>query len=179
MSGPALSESKSFASLGPMLLARKGTAKPAMRLQIEQAPSVSSLNDDFDELASSQDALGWNDMGDGDDICSNDDDVVSLPVKGKSAKAKTAKAKPAKAKKSAKLTKAKPTKAAKAAAGEKSRAAFTLRLDAERHLKLRLASTLQGCSAQALVTQALDSFLNDIPELEAIAARMRRMNHQS
>ncbi|KLI65123.1 hypothetical protein AAV99_01305 [Aurantiacibacter marinus] len=170
MGGPAVSESKSFASLGPMLLARKGTAKPAMRLQIEQSDRVASINDDFDDLASSQNALGWNDMGDTDDVGSNDDDVISLPV---TRKAPTQK-------KPAALTKIKAaSKAVKATAEQKTRAAFTLRLDAERHLKLRLASTLQGSSAQALVTEALDSFLEEIPELGAIAARMRRMNHKS
>lgn len=49
------------------------------------------------------------------------------------------------------------------------RAAFTLRLDAERHLKLRLAATMQGVSAQALVTQALDRLLADFDNLDAIA----------
>jgi len=171
MSGPAVSESKSFASLGPMLLARKGTAKPAMRLQIEQSDRAATLNDDFDELADSQDALGWNDMGDTDGASSNDDDVVSLPI----VSPPVANA-PREAEKPAKKKKAKP---AKTPARQKSRAAFTLRLDAERHLKLRLASTLQGCSAQALVTEALDSFLEDIPELGSIASRMRRMNHKS
>ncbi len=54
------------------------------------------------------------------------------------------------------------------------RAAFTLRLDAKRHLKLRLASTVRNRSAQQLVTEALDRFLNDIPEIEALAAQVRR-----
>lgn len=49
------------------------------------------------------------------------------------------------------------------------RAAFTLRLDAERHLKLRLVATMQGVSAQALVTQALDRLLSDFDNLDAIA----------
>lgn len=49
------------------------------------------------------------------------------------------------------------------------RAAFTLRLDADRHLKLRLAATMQGVSAQALVTQALDRMLADYDNLDAIA----------
>src|SRR5690606_16364988 len=43
------------------------------------------------------------------------------------------------------------------------RAAFTLRLDANRHLKLRLASTVKNRSAQQLVTQALDKCLAEIP----------------
>jgi hypothetical protein len=54
------------------------------------------------------------------------------------------------------------------------RAAFTLRLDAKRHLKLRLASTVRNRSAQQLVTEALDRFLNDIPEVEALAAQVQR-----
>jgi len=54
------------------------------------------------------------------------------------------------------------------------RAAFTLRLDTERHLKLRLAATIQGISAQALVTEALDAMLAEFEELDALAARMRR-----
>ena len=54
------------------------------------------------------------------------------------------------------------------------RAAFTLRLDAKRHLKLRLASTVKNRSAQQLVTQALDKFLAEIPEIEALASRVTR-----
>lgn len=54
------------------------------------------------------------------------------------------------------------------------RAAFTLRLDTERHLKLRLAATMQGISAQALVTEALDALLSEFEELDALAARLRR-----
>lgn len=54
------------------------------------------------------------------------------------------------------------------------RAAFTLRLDTERHLKLRLASTMRGISAQALVTEALDTMLEQFEELDALAARMTR-----
>lgn len=54
------------------------------------------------------------------------------------------------------------------------RAAFTLRLDAERHLKLRLAATMHGVSAQALLTEALDAMLAEHDDLDAIAARIRR-----
>ncbi len=49
------------------------------------------------------------------------------------------------------------------------RSAFTLRLDAERHLRLRLACTLDDRSAQALVTDALDRLLAEMPELEVLA----------
>ncbi len=54
----------------------------------------------------------------------------------------------------------------------KPKAAFTLRLDPERHLKLRLASAITRRSAQHLVTGALDDFFNTLPELEALAQRV-------
>lgn len=60
------------------------------------------------------------------------------------------------------------------AAGSKSKAAFTLRLDQERHLKLRLACALDGRSAQMLVTQALDELLAGMPELESMAVKAKR-----
>ena len=56
------------------------------------------------------------------------------------------------------------------AAGRKS--AFTLRLDAGRHLRLRLACAVTGRSAQQIVTDALDSALSGIPEIEALASRV-------
>lgn len=49
------------------------------------------------------------------------------------------------------------------------KAAFTLRLDSDRHLKLRLAVALTGRSAQHLVTGALDAFLETLPEVGALA----------
>ena len=147
--GRAMTESNAFASLGPMLLARKGTAKPAMRAQLTQNDRVAELNDDFDDLADSQCDLGWNDMGD-------DSQVVPLhPAYGKAPVS----------------LRAMPV-ARQSAAQQGRRAAFTLRLDAQRHLKLRLAATMQECSAQELVTQALDRFLQDIPELDSIAAHV-------
>jgi hypothetical protein len=54
------------------------------------------------------------------------------------------------------------------------RAAFTLRLDADRHLKLRLAATMQGVSAQALVTEALDRLLAEFEDLDVIANHLKR-----
>lgn len=68
----------------------------------------------------------------------------------------------------------KPPKARPQAANDSHRAAFTLRLDARRHLKLRLASTVRGRSAQQLVTEALDRFLDNIPELESLVAQVKR-----
>jgi hypothetical protein len=54
----------------------------------------------------------------------------------------------------------------------RAKAAFTLRLDPARHLKLRLACAVTRRSAQQLVTGALDEFLNTLPEVEAMADRL-------
>ena len=62
----------------------------------------------------------------------------------------------------------------RAAPGSKSKAAFTLRLDPARHLKLRLACAVGGRSAQQLVTDALDRLLEDMPELDSMAERAPR-----
>lgn len=59
----------------------------------------------------------------------------------------------------------------RAAAGSKAKAAFTLRLDKDRHLKLRLACAVTGRSAQQLVTDALDGLLAAMPELDGMAQR--------
>ncbi|HEY7004949.1 MAG TPA: hypothetical protein VH392_00550 [Sphingomicrobium sp.] len=62
----------------------------------------------------------------------------------------------------------------RAAPGSKAKAAFTLRLDPERHLKLRLACAVDGRSAQQLVTDAVDQLLERMPELDAMAAKAKR-----
>jgi len=62
----------------------------------------------------------------------------------------------------------------RAAPGSKGKAAFTLRLDPERHLKLRLACAVDGRSAQQLVTDALDQLLERMPELDGLAAKANR-----
>ena len=59
----------------------------------------------------------------------------------------------------------------RAAPGSKGKAAFTLRLDPSRHLKLRLACAVGGRSAQQLVTDALDRLLSEMPELDSMAER--------
>jgi len=60
----------------------------------------------------------------------------------------------------------------RAAAADGRKAAFTLRLDGGRHLRLRLACAVTGRSAQQIVTGALDSALAAIPEIEALASRV-------
>lgn len=58
--------------------------------------------------------------------------------------------------------------------GSKGKAAFTLRLESERHLKLRLACAVHGRSAQQIVTDALDQLLERMPELDAMAEKAKR-----
>jgi len=65
-----------------------------------------------------------------------------------------------------------PKRTRPAAVPEGRKSAFTLRLDAGRHLRLRLATAVTGRSAQQIVTGALDAMLDSIPELEALAERV-------
>ena len=59
----------------------------------------------------------------------------------------------------------------RSAPGSKAKAAFTLRLDPGRHLKLRLACAVNGRSAQQIVTDAVDRLLAEMPELDSMAER--------
>lgn len=194
---PTMSDaSETFASLSPTLLARKGGAKPAMRSQLaaafvmpdkDQAPA----NADGDKLED----LGWNDMG--SDSEQHEAEVVHLtPAPANKETAAEAEAmdreadqklnrsdvKPAVRKQQESIAdrldkpvkKAAPAKPRKSALAQGKRAAFTLRLDAERHLKLKLATTIRNRSAQALVTEALDKMLGKIPELDSLAAQVRQ-----
>ncbi len=54
----------------------------------------------------------------------------------------------------------------------REKAAFTLRLDAERHLRLRLASAVNNRSAQLILIDLLDHYLSSLPEIEAMASRL-------
>jgi hypothetical protein len=63
-------------------------------------------------------------------------------------------------------------KTPRAAPGMKDKSAFTLRLDGDRHLRLRLACAVSNRSAQQLVTAALDAFIESMPEIGALAAQL-------
>jgi hypothetical protein len=54
----------------------------------------------------------------------------------------------------------------------REKAAFTLRLDAERHLRLRLASAIYNRSAQQILIDVLDEYLSQLPEIDAMASRL-------
>lgn len=142
---------KPLASLSSGLLARPGTAKPAMR---PQAFNNTSLED-----------LGWNDMGNVAPVAPTVTPTVAKrpsvpPVLAERAKLAGA------------VAKAKSRTKPVAAAGDIRKAAFTLRLDADRHLRLRLASAVDGRSSQQLVVEALDAFLAAQPEVEALARQV-------
>ena len=143
-----------FASLNQSLLARKGGAKPAMRSQLGSVSTLPLAANAVDALED----LGWNDLGEDE---RHSAEIVELtPPQGK--RAEIAKARDV-------VTQTKPRQQTKA---KGKRAAFTLRLDAERHLKLRLAATIRDRSAQELVTEALDALLDSMPDVGALASQV-------
>jgi len=179
-----------YASLSSGLLARKGTAKPAMRPQ-----GFTPIED-----------LGWNDMGYApqpaepfevevpEHVPSSISALTPAPKPGRTEveeppvvaqrraiaenfeaeeadEAEVAATEPeTPRRKRAKAEIVTLPKRAAEAAGKK--AAFTLRLDSDRHLRLRLACAVTGRSAQQIVTGALDQLLATLPEVEALAARV-------
>ena len=155
----------SFASLSPTLLARKGGAKPAMRPQhaaLATLPAAAPT-----ENSEHLEDLGWNDMGDGHET-QQTADIFQLTPNARSVEP----SEPA-------VLRQREAFSQRVAPASKSRnkadrAAFTLRLDTDRHLKLRLACTVRDTSAQALVTEALDTVLGAMPELDALAAQVKR-----
>ncbi|TMM48684.1 hypothetical protein [Qipengyuania marisflavi] len=166
----------SFASLSSTLLARKGGAKPAMRPQSGIAGPV-----DGKEAAANLEDLGWNDMG--EETPASSAQVVSIkPAAAANQDAPAAQADaPNQVRQSLdriaahieKPAVAKPVER-KSAPSQGKRAAFTLRLDHDRHLMLRLACTVRNCSAQQLVTDALDNLLAEMPEIASLAAQVNR-----
>lgn len=166
-----MGQSAGFSSLSPSLLARKGGARPAMRSQVIPLDHLH-----HGSAYESQDDLGWNDMGDDPSLDPSAQDrregdtsnVVPFATAAKTAA--TAGASASVEQRRAALARfasdAKP-------AAQHRRAAFTLRLDPERHLKLRLASTMLDRSAQAIVTQALDLHLATMPDVAELAGTIR------
>jgi hypothetical protein len=85
--------------------------------------------------------LGWNDMGDSD-VHRQQDAIAEHFSGGDAADVESVVGRPA---------------------------AFTLRLNPKRHLKLRLASTILNRSVQQLLTEALDRLLAEYPNVETLA----------
>lgn len=173
-----MSDMKPFASLSPSLLARKGAARPAMRPQIQ--PLNHYPVPEFQHAALTQDDLGWNDMGEEvaaveEAVLPPEPVVADVPEVVRQQEAIAERMAPVIDTKVEPLRKlARETTKRRSAIADGRRAAFTLRVDQERHLKLRLACTVHGRSAQQLVTEALDRLLSDVPELDDLAKRVRR-----
>jgi len=169
-----MNENRSYASLEPTLLARKGGARPAMRPQV--APSFNAQ-----PLPPIED-LGWNDMGEAEDEevhvlpSAYAVDVVPMaPAGGKPAVRQHIEAIAAHlARSNRNDTLAAAEAAPKPRKASSRRAAFTLRLDSDRHLKLRLASTIKNRSAQQIVTEALDRLLEAMPELDSLTSQLSK-----
>lgn len=151
----AANESRGFASLTSGLLARKGAAKPAMR------PSLGT------SITANLEDLGWNDMGDHADVPVAVQPVPE-PLKYQEAIAEEFAA-PAEAMVRPIKSVSRVAKKLELAVGK---VAFTLRLDAERHLRLRLACAVSNRSAQKVVTDALDAFLSAHPEINELAGQV-------
>ena len=178
----ALPDPKPFASLSSGLLARKGQARPAMRPQGFVGMTPETLDD-----------LGWNDMGDAHAVPAPtgltpapmpaSEPPEAPPVLRERERlneqfdstdhapsALQPKASATEPKSSVSLNTAKRLR--KETAKKRGKAAFTLRLDTDRHLRLRLASAVRGDSAQALVTEALDRFLEQLPQVDALVRQL-------
>jgi hypothetical protein len=182
-----MNEIRSYASLSGSLLARKGGAKPAMRPQsftpgqtlddlgwddhgepFEQAPehvpsSIAALTPAPKPVPPREEAVpvhvqqrtlsehfGHEQAG----------EEPAQPVAPKPAEVRQARRQPAKRDRAPQDR----------PAGKL--AAFTLRLNPERHLRLRLASAVCGQSSQQLVTAALDAFLENLPEVGKLARQI-------
>jgi len=152
---------KPAAALTSGLLARKGAARPAMRRQLGSALNACPVP--------STDDLGWNDMGDAHPetsspvarqiatlhaTLSDGTDASPPPVVPISAEV---------------LQLFDTPKNAKAALAGGRKSAFTLRIDAERHLRLRLLSAVSNRSAQQLLIAALDALIAAHPDIEVLA----------
>jgi antitoxin (DNA-binding transcriptional repressor) of toxin-antitoxin stability system len=201
-----MSEAKPIASLSSVLLARKGAARPAMRRQVignghgvaaaaaghedlgwndmgydvdpdpaapmdyEHGfgvnPLAAAVPDVTPEVKAQQNRIAeqLNVQAEEAEMFDAEEPVAQVvPIAAPKAVATVAKA-----------------KAPRAAAGSKGKSAFTLRLDGDRHLRLRLACAVSNSSAQMLVTAALDAYIESMPEIGALAAQIpTKSNNQS
>ncbi len=166
---------KPFASLSSGLLARKGQAKPAMRPQ------------GFGHYGQPGDDLGWNDMGydaprpapptERPPVVRQQEELAaSFAPEPVQAPEPVYEPEPVFEPTPAPRAKAAPKKPSPKASVESDarKAAFTLRLDGDRHLKLRLASAVSRRSSQQLVTEALDALLGAMPEVQQLAVKAKK-----
>ena len=174
---------KPLGSLSSSLLARKGQARPAMRSQgFGGMVAVPQGADD----------LGWNDMGEAVPAAAPVEAVrvETVPVQADAQPQPVAETAPiardvppvlverealAAAVTTPPVVKTVSVPTATRLQRETQhagKAAFTLRVDADRHLRLRLASAITNRSAQELVTLALDALIQSMPEVDALVAQL-------
>lgn len=165
-----MDDAKPIASLSPRLLARKGGAKPAMRPQYQALgwTDAEPVDAALESPEQSHDDLGWNDMGDEASPGGSKSRVLHLmpPMivrqrEGLAAAIAAPATEPG-------------TVVRRSALEDGRRAAFTLRVDAERHLRLRMACAVKNRSAQQLVTEALDRVLAEVDGLEDLTLHAQR-----
>lgn len=181
---------KAMGSLSSGLLARKGQARPAMRSQGFGG---------FGMAPTGVEDLGWNDMGTAPAVAAPVAEPSGAPKAVASLSRVTAPTVVPQADAEVAALPVPPVlverdaliAAIEAPAVERSvsvatatrlrretqhqaKAAFTLRVDADRHLKLRLAAALTNRSAQDLVTQSLDALIDSIPELATLVAELSK-----
>lgn len=195
-----MAEPKTFASLSSGLLARKGQAKPAMRPQgftsglnpmtsgghddlgwndmgfepqqpraLEPVPMSDEIEiapADVPEVIRQREEFAEEFGAEAEPEAEEDDDPDRPLLAVKPG------AKPVAPKPIAVVREVKPRSRKKASAEGGRKAAFTLRVDPERHLKLRLACAVGNRSAQQLVTEALDLYLQSLPDLDELADRV-------
>ena len=177
-----MSEPKPFASLSPSLLARKGAARPAMRPQLlpltqedRQRMGFGSAVLAAEPAGFDADDLGWNDHGEDFAPVADIVAIAADPLPEPS--------QPEVLRRLESLADVLSVPAPAAAANRRERgtalkegrkAAFTLRRDGARPLRLRLACTIDNRSAQQIVVEALDRFLEAKPGLDDLARRALR-----
>lgn len=157
-------EAKPLASLSSSLLARKGQAKPAMRPQ------------GFNGFGAPNEDLGWNDMGfdaprvappDAPPVVHQQVELANRLMPEPEAPVEAVSVRPEV------VAERKPRRVRAKALVPGHKAAFTLRLDEDRHLRLRLASALHRRSSQRLVTEALDALLDGMAGLDEMVSKAR------
>ncbi len=181
-----MSEPKPLASLSSGLLARKGQASPAMRrpglislVSENDGPLPAAMPEPEPQFVpemtfdhGDHDDLGWNDMGEDMQNHHAGGHAGLTPMNGHVAPAYDVPEVVRQQHVLAEGIAVAPSRARRprAAAGSKGKAAFTLRLDSDRHLKLRLVCAINHRSAQQIVTHALDEYLERHPIANEFAA---------
>ena len=173
-----LADPRPAASLTGSLLARRGSARPAMR-----RPTLGGVQISFPTGFTAEpqsDDLGWNDMGEEQAIASAAVPVPIAPGRIEDG-SDAAPISPAKQQlqslaeqMSIRLKATKQPKRAQPASlvAVARKAAFTLRLDPERRLGLRLLSAVSKRSAQQLLVEALDALIAGNDQVKALAEQV-------